>query len=67
MQKKPYREATIRSTLACVKSMARQANLDDPESVKEYIAKSKVSGNRKIVLVEAIARTTIIDRFHSRN
>jgi integrase len=56
MRKKPYSEATVRSTVACIKSIARQANLVDPESVKEYIAKSRVSQNRKCVLADAIAR-----------
>jgi integrase len=56
MQKKPYREATIRGTLTCLKSIARQSALDNPESVKEYIARAKVSENRKCILVDAVAR-----------
>jgi integrase len=56
MRKKPYREATIRSTLACVKSIARKSALDNPESVKEYVATAKVSDNRKCILLDAIAR-----------
>ena len=56
MQKKPYREATIRSTLACVKSIARKVVLDNVESVREYIAKAKVSDSRKCILVDAVAR-----------
>jgi hypothetical protein len=56
MRKKPYREATVRSTVACLKSIARHSTLDDPESVREYIAQSQVSDNRKGILVDAIAR-----------
>jgi integrase len=56
MQKKPYREATIRSTLACIKSIANHSILDNPESVREYIAQAKVSESRKCILVDAAAR-----------
>ena len=56
MQKKPYREATIIGTLACIKSIARQSTLDNLESVKEYIAKAKVSESRKCILVDTAAR-----------
>jgi integrase len=56
MQKKPYREATVRSTIACIKSIARKAVLDNPESVREYVAKATLSENRKCVLVDAAAR-----------
>ena len=56
MKEKPYREATISSTLSCIKSMARKTNLDNPESVKEYIATANVSDNRKGILIDAMAR-----------
>jgi hypothetical protein len=56
MQKKPYREATIRSTLACMKSIANHSILENPESVREYIATFSISDNRKSILVDAAAR-----------
>jgi len=56
MRKKPYREATIRSTLSCVKSVARRSILDSQESVREYVATANVSDNRKCILVDAMAR-----------
>ena len=56
MRKKPYSEATVKSTVACIKSIARQANPNDPESVTEYVIKSRVSQNRKCVLADAIVR-----------
>ena len=46
MKKKPYREATIRSTLSCVKSIARRSILDSQESVREYIATANVSAKQ---------------------
>ena len=55
MKKRPYREATIRSTLSCVKSIARRSILDNQESVQEYIATANVSDNRKCILVDAVA------------
>jgi len=56
MRKKPYSEATVRSTISCVKSIACQANVNDPKSVKECVAKSPVSQNRKLVLIDTITR-----------
>ena len=53
---KPYPEATIRSTITCLKSIARIAPLDSPNSVLESIAISQVSENRKGILADAIAR-----------
>ncbi len=55
-RRNPYREAPIRSTIACVESVARKTELDDPESIGEYVATTTVSDNRKCILVDAIAR-----------
>jgi integrase len=39
-----------------MKSIANHSTLDNPESVREYIAKAKVSESRKCILVDAVSR-----------
>lgn len=42
MQKKPYRESTIETTVKSVKALAREVDLDDIEAVKACIARRNV-------------------------
>ena len=56
MQRQGYRETSILGTITSLKSIARHVNLENQESCKEYVAKHRVSENRKLVLVDALAR-----------
>jgi len=56
MEKQGYRHSTVRYCIQALKSVARNANLSDPESVKEYLAEANVSESRKAKLTEDIAR-----------
>jgi hypothetical protein len=47
MEKEGYRQATVRSAIEALKSVARQAELLDVEGVKTYLAKSAFSDSRK--------------------
>jgi integrase len=47
LNKEGKAEHTIRTYTSCLKRIARHADLDDPESVKEYLAKIKKSVNTK--------------------
>jgi integrase len=56
MRKEGYRESTIQSSVQALKSIARRANLVDPDSTKTYLASAKVSENRKSKLADDLAR-----------
>jgi integrase len=56
MQKEGYRRSTILSAVSCLKSVARKANLLDPESVKRYLGSVNLSENRKEAVVVRVAR-----------
>jgi integrase len=56
MQKKPYRESTIETTIKSIKALAREVDLNDVEAVKACIARRNVCDNRKAVLCESMAR-----------
>jgi integrase len=56
MQKQGYRKSTVRYCIQALKSIARNANLLEPESVKTYLATADLSESRKAKLVEDAAR-----------
>jgi integrase len=56
MQKQGYRESTIRSSVSALKSIARNANLLNPEGVKGYLARAEFSESRKEKLTWDLAR-----------
>ena len=56
MQKEGYRRSTILSAVCCLKSVARKANLLDPESVKRYLGAVQQSEGRKEAVVIRVAR-----------
>ena len=56
MQKQGYRESTIRASVSALKSVARNASLLNPDDVKGYLARAKVSESRKEKLAEDLAR-----------
>ena len=56
MQKRGYRSSTIHYCIQAIKSIARQANLLDPESAKTYLASAQISEARKAKLAEDLAR-----------
>jgi integrase len=56
MQKQGYRASTIHYCIQAIKSIARRANLLDPESAKTYLASAKISEARKAKLAEDLAR-----------
>jgi len=56
MAKQGYRDSTIRSCVHALKSLAKRADLLDPESVKSYLAVARLSLGRKAVLVQHMAR-----------
>jgi len=47
MEKEGYRPATVRSAIEALKSVARHAELLDPDAVKIYLAKATFSDSRK--------------------
>jgi len=53
MKKSGYAETTIEPTVNRLKTMSRYVNLNDPEGVKEYIAKKNCSNTFKESLVNA--------------
>lgn len=46
-------EGTLRNVSFNLKNLAKYADLDDPESVKEYIAKKDCANSQKTNLVKA--------------
>jgi hypothetical protein len=67
MQKRGYRSSTIHYCIQAIKSIARQANLLDPESAKTYLASAQISEARKAKLAEDLARFYGWNVFHSRS
>ena len=56
MNKQGYRHSTVHSCVQALKSVARRANLLDPESAKTYLASAMISEARKAKLAEDLAR-----------
>jgi integrase len=56
MQKRGYRASTVHYCIQALKSVARRANLLDPESAKAYLASAKTSEARKAKLAEDLSR-----------
>jgi integrase len=56
MRKQGYRHSTIRYCIQALKSIARRANLLQPESAKAYLAYAEISESRKAKLTEDLAR-----------
>jgi len=56
MQKQGYRASTVHYCIQAIKSVARRANLLDPESTRDYLAAAKISEARKTKLAEDLAR-----------
>ena len=56
MEKQGYRKSTVRYCIQALKSVGRNANLLEPESVKTYLARAELSESRKAKLVEDVAR-----------
>jgi integrase len=56
MRKQGYRHSTVKYRIRALKSIARRANLLQPESVKAYLASAEVSESRKAKLAEDLAR-----------
>jgi integrase len=54
--KKGYRRSTIESAVSSLKSVARKANLLDPESVKRYLGTAQVTEGRKEAIVVRLCR-----------
>ena len=47
LEKEGYRPKTVRSSVSNLKSLARKCDIDDPESVKEELARRDVSEGTK--------------------
>jgi integrase len=56
MRKQGYRHSTVRYCIQALKSIARRANLLQPESAKAYLAYAEISESRKAKLTEDLAR-----------
>jgi hypothetical protein len=56
MEKQGYRKSTVRYCIQALKSVARNANLLEPESVKTYLARAELSESRKAKRVEDAVR-----------
>jgi len=56
MNKQGYRHSTVHYCVQALKSVARRANLLDPESAKTCIAPAKISEARKAKLAGDLAR-----------
>jgi hypothetical protein len=65
MQKQGYRPTTIKACVQTLKSVAKRANLLDPEAVKQYIGSAQVGINRKQKITEDVARFYATGIFHS--
>jgi len=57
MQKQGYRTSTTHYCIQAIKSVARRANLLDPESTKTYVATANVTEARKAKLIEDLYRS----------
>ena len=62
MRKQGYRHSTVRYCIQGLKSVARKANLLQPESVKSYLASAEVSESKKAKLAEDLARFYAYER-----
>ena len=51
LKKEGYKESTILNYSKSLRDIAKHVNLDDPEAVKDYIAKKPVSDARKEIIV----------------
>ena len=56
MRKEGYRESTITYAIQALRSIARRADILDPESAKVYLASAPLSESRKEKLSEDLAR-----------
>ena len=56
MRKQGYRHSTVKYCIQALKSIARHANLLQPESAKAYLAYAEMSESRKAKLTEDLAR-----------
>jgi len=56
MQKEGYRYARVRGAVKTLKSIARQVDPLEPDSVKEFLAKAQFSESRKERIVDELAR-----------
>ena len=54
MKKQGYADATIRGNISCIRTLSnRRANLNNPESIKEIIARQNWSANRRRNVINA--------------
>jgi integrase len=56
LQKEGYRRSTILSAVSCLKSVAKKANLLDPESVKRYLGAVSLTESRKEAITVRLSR-----------
>jgi len=56
MRKQGYRRSTVKYCIQALKSIARHANLLQPESAKAYLGCAEMSESRKAKLTEDLAR-----------
>jgi hypothetical protein len=56
LKKEGYRESTISSSIASLKSLAKSSDLLNPETVKENIANRPISEGTKEKLVQVYVR-----------
>jgi len=56
MRKQGYRESTITYTMQALRSIAKRANILDPESAKAYLASASLGESRKEKLSDDLAR-----------
>jgi integrase len=56
MKKQGYRDSTVRGCVRVLRSVARRADLLEPESAKAYLATAKLSEARKALIVQHLAR-----------
>jgi len=56
MRKQGYRRSTVKYCIQALKSIARHANLLQPEFAKAYVAYAEMSESRKAKLTEDLAR-----------
>jgi len=64
MRKQGYRDSTVEASVRVLKSVARRANLLNPESVKGYLATAKLSEGRKELIVLDLARFHAYKQMH---
>jgi len=51
-----YKESTIRSAVGALKAIAKRTDLLEPEDVKGYLARAKLTDGRKETIVTYLAR-----------